>query len=117
MEINKEVAEESLKMLKSTTGFVIEQTTDVCQQLLKYEFIMLSLYTVGSVLIFGAGLFLLNKCFKCKGDLENEPALLIPTVVFLMFGIIGICSNTGDLVKVKVAPKVFLIEKLTRMVK
>jgi len=117
-EIGAELAKELLVMVKQTKSFVLEQAPDVLQQLVKWK-IAESMFTIlcGFLLLAGAW-----RAYKyCKSRISNvcdESAFPVGLLGAgcMMIGCGTIYHNVHSLLQLYMAPKVFLIEYLSRLV-
>lgn len=113
-----------INQVKNTGDFVVEQMPDVVQQLLTYQY-----YSTVCFLIFGIVLLFIS-CFSFyKMSILNRQSLrdpdIIPYVIaFLMIGIISaligivnVCCNIDPLLKLTFAPKIYLIEYASRLIR
>jgi hypothetical protein len=107
-----------LEFMKSGTNFVAEQAPLYVQELLQWGFYdnLISAIIVGifSLIFLIASALSFRKMIK-----EDEPPLLIIVGVFAIFSIgffIDCVSNTKECIKIKVAPRVYIIESLTNKI-
>ena len=139
MDISKELAAELLSGLKSVKSFagtakdfIVEQVPDVLKQIVHWQTVSSLTYTILSIvfLISSTILFVvLLKKFRTleknwKGDKydPNPWALAVVANVLAYLSVALICflnflQYLSDFLKVYFAPKVFLIEYLTHIVK
>lgn len=124
MEISKELAKELLGTLTSTKDFILDQAPDVVRQLLLWE--LWSSIFFGSifllVLIFSAILiykmhYVANETGVSYSKQESAFTFMLVGGASLLTGVVGACFQSYDIIKVLVAPKIFLIEYLTNLLK
>lgn len=127
MEIGKDLAKNLLDMLMGTRDFVLEQAPDVARQLVAFQTakaaIWAGLWTLISLLVIYPIVRIGKSVIKEVGDPKSHDSGAI-LVVYL----IGIAISLGlpgsaalsyweDFAKVVLAPKVFLIEYLSALIK
>ncbi len=118
-EIGKDLAKELLTMLKSTKEFVIEQAPDVVQQLIAYSTVESSICLFVSLVIVVVGASLIRSGLKSLKKDKYDDFAMICVVAGSISGVVGLTAitiNSMALAKVLVAPKIFLIEYLSRLV-
>lgn len=105
----------------SAGNFVLEQAPDVIQQYLVWEFYSNLILSIIAVLISIFFIRIYSICWKVgeEGKWDNPG----PVLGLLIFGIMSIAFFFGSLervyhmVKVSVAPKIVLIEKMSDLIK
>lgn len=104
---------------KSTEAFVLEQAPDVARQIVAWGLWSSVFWLSVCVPFVMVGLWLLAKAFRTfkNGDPDCDAFTLIVVGVILCFPIVGVIDNAAQIVKIKVAPKVYLIEAAARMLK
>lgn len=118
-EIGKDFAKELLATLKSTKEFVIEQAPDVVQQLIAYNIAEASLYLALGAAFMVSGFIFYIKGAKAHSKSANADDFMPQYLTAGTLGFVGGCMAVGtslDLAKLILAPKIFLIEYLTRLV-
>jgi hypothetical protein len=109
MEIGKELAQELITLLKSTKDFVVEQAPDIARQILAWELYTSMVWAAICVLAIVLCVFSM-----CNSDDEGVigGGFFVTLVSLICFGI-----QISDIIKVKVAPKIFLLDYLMGIVK
>ena len=108
-----------LELLQDAKGFMEKEIPLICQEILKYNFyksIIESAICTVLLLIVIYGTVKLYK-FTVKQDAANEPGPLIvgiPLTVCLFFGVV---CNALDAVQIALAPRLYLIEYFTHLIK
>lgn len=120
---------ETIKDVKGGVGksvdFLLEQAPDVAQQLLTISFIENIVYTIGwgacvAVLLYCARLVLR---YNTDGDDDFLPPAVIKGIGLLVLGMClfgcwcATVNHAATAAKIKVAPKVFLIEYCSKLLK
>jgi len=99
--------------------FAQEQAPLVVQEFLTWKFAQATIWTVISVI----GLIVLGYCIKkCINWLEESGGgsmvgILFGVILFVVVMFVGLIPNVEQMVKVKVAPRVFIIEWVSDQVK
>lgn len=123
MEINKELAKQFLDLLTGTKEFILTQAPEVIQQLLHYKTIM---YIYGMVIyaivwILGLGIipyFGSKKNRKDYGwDSDTWSWFGFSWAITLTISIPLFVEIIPDFILINTAPKVYLIEYLTKLIK
>jgi uncharacterized membrane protein len=97
----------------TTVAFVSEQTPLYITELLQYNFYLSLVCFVLFGLLLVVGIFLniiFIKWMKTNNDWEMTPLIFI-TVIPIIFGIFGTVNN-ADWVKIKLAPRVYIVDYL-----
>lgn len=130
MQVEKElsnVSAETLDMirqwLKSGAEFVKEQAPDVCQQIVMREvaqwYVCLAVWAILLLVAAVAAIFFARKLKACKKYYEEEQYILGTgfSCMAAAGGFIGVAVCAYNIVSVQTAPKVFILEYLTKLVK
>jgi len=114
--MNADLAKEALEILKGTKGFVLDQAPDSMRQVLAWQ--------MGeSIFFFVVGLALLSVtavCFKKFKDFASRGDEVAPVFVGIMSSVLGLiftCHSFLDILKIHLAPKVFLMEYFSGLLK
>lgn|SRR5574338_702828 len=113
--MENEILQKLLIYLENTKDFILAECPDIFQQIIRYEKIcaIIGLCVIGSLVLIGS-IYFLYAFFNSKGEIMNKcpfiilPIFLIPALLLCSLE----CINT--LIKLNVAPKYFLIEKLIK---
>lgn len=135
MEANEQLQQRLVSILdyvessaKTATDFAITQATDVAQQIIYWNMAMSAFWALGILLIM-IGVFHLTGRIRKWGekykpqasyDSDDEAALAIGwagQVGSLAIGTIGVLYNCAQVVKLIVAPKLFLLEYVADLIK
>lgn len=127
---------EMTNILKSSNDFVLEQAPDVLRQILSWKLAENILDLIASALLLATAYYVQKaareyirrgmavareKRMSSGSDLEDYPGIIIfgamAVAVFGFWGIIGLYSSSKDLIQIRVAPKVFLIEYFAGLAK
>ena len=96
--------------------FAQEQSPMVVQEFLMWKFAQSVIWVIVGVIAIGALGFLIKKCVsKLKNSKSDEDQIyLLPIAISVVISVVicfaNIVPNVGQIVKVKVAPRVFMIE-------
>jgi hypothetical protein len=104
--------------IKSTADFTAEQIPLFIQELLRYNFVMSLSWFICGLLLFIITLYFTYRVIKWLsiGDnWEMSPALFF-VVAFMIFPI-GLMVNNTDWIKIKLAPRVYLMEYIKEQIK
>ena len=120
-----EITRDIKSNVSDAKGFVLEQAPDVIQQLLVYNFwsaiaciaisiaILAAFYKIGA---FGWSKFV----NRDTGIWSNEELWIIVPAVCMMFSmllLVGIFTNVDTCLKIKLSPKVYVIEYAAKLIK
>ncbi len=106
MEELKKVVEALVEVIKQTANFAAVQLPDIAQQAVAQEVATCWVWIIAAGFVFFLMLVLLMvSIFKDKADDLGPPALIfmLCTMPFLFY-------NVRDLVRVKTAPKIYVLE-------
>lgn len=110
--------------LEAGMGFVESEIPLVVQEYLSWFWAYSLMCTIGSLLLGIAGaivLFLFWKVLKIADGYNNETGIAALTGVLgfalTLFSCIGVATNSVNLVKVSVAPRIVILEKLSELTK
>lgn len=115
-----ETALELIKIIKSTQSFVADQAPDVARQMLlrgafdAWMYLGLGLLFFGIVVVI---LFLVYREYKKSDDIYDIRGGSILALMLLIVTVVLACSNVSTLYKIKYAPKVYLLEELSDLVR
>jgi len=115
MTLSENLTKELLEGLQGTKAFVITQAPDVIQQILQWKSAEAGFFVVVSLLLLGLGTWWWPK-WTFDGD-ESDTPYMIGSVTALVIGVVMIFPNLYTMLQIHVAPKIFLIEYLTRLLK
>lgn len=119
IDLKEALLSELVEIVKSTKDFVIEQSFPLAQELIQYKILVLSIQTV----IFFFGAFLSISLFAYhmrqitieKDTLEWRIAITLTTGLISIPLFMGFLCNLSPLIKVLVAPRVYILDYLMRM--
>ena len=103
-----------LETLKSSKEFVLAEAPEVVRQLIEYT-ITIDYIAIGvgvALLILGLSLAL-----YWSRDTYDREGFLISGVIMLFLAIIPLAMGTTELVKVKTAPKVFVLDYVADLIR
>ena len=106
-----------------TTDFVVEQTPLFIQELLAWNFtlsLIWFIFGVMFILLIGVAIWVGKKIYKNVSYSADKDAAVFGTGVIccVLFGLgMGFISNKLDWIKIKVAPRVWLVEYTSNLVK
>ena len=105
--------------VKETGDFVIEQSPLVIQEFLSWYFYSHLFFLIVSV-VFGL-IFISIAFYALKGPIinDNDDVDIIATIAVCIFSIISILSilyNSYNLIKVTVAPRLVILEKISELI-
>jgi len=106
-DLTKDMLTEVLEMVKSTKNFTVEQAPDYIKQLLAYELISNYISIVICVLFIIASIII---PFYFNHFAVN---LFCGVAIFLFF--VGSILNIDNIIKIKVAPKVFIVDYISNL--
>lgn len=105
-------------ILKNAKDFTVSQMPEVCKEILKYNFLEAVFYVAVGVLV------LVLSCFVAKfinGQHKKDPDgdwqwMHSVTIVLIVVGVLFLTSNGLDIVKIELAPRLYLIEYFAQLV-
>jgi len=111
------ITEKLIKYLETTETFVAEHAPDYIQQLLEYEFLSSILCLTGiaalAIVVILWGRSMHSRDSEGVNISEGEVIPFFFTVMIIVIvGIMTGVNSVDTLVKIKVAPKVFIMDKL-----
>ncbi len=108
----------AIEAAKKTGNFVIEQAPDLIQQLVLYKTWEYSLIIAISLGWFITSYFLIKWAIKKIEDTDGGTlAVIIVAIILDLVSIIAFFNTLFDLVKIVVAPKVWLLEYAAMLLK
>lgn len=118
--LGTQALQDLLNNLTQAKGFILDQAPELCQQLvargmympLAHAVIALIVVIVCSAIILG-GIMLIK---KDRDWAEGAPILIIP-LVGALFSTFVVFDKACTALSIYIAPKVFLVEEITRMLK
>lgn len=103
-----------LEYIEGTKDFILEQAPDIIQQILEYEtrstmlwMCLFSFLTFIGVIVCIWGVF-------SKKSIFDKPGAMVGFLITPMM-VIGLMANLDNLIKIKVAPKYYVMEKIIKM--
>lgn len=113
--MKKELVENALRILKSTEAFVLEQAPDVVRELYQWKLIEAGFgMFIGIILIIASIV-----CFKLTRKSEEGSfgafILIVVTPLALVSGVITTSTFLMNALHIIIAPKLFLIKELSRL--
>ena len=120
MDITKELAMELLDTIKNTKEFVIEQSPDLIQQVYRYgvfENVALLIFGIISLVVFCSIIVNHEKIGKWSCDNDSVGFIVAGTMLALIAGVILTLGGIFTLAKLILAPKLYLIEYLSNLIK
>ena len=123
-QIGVEALRDLLNNLTQAKGFILDQAPEFCQQLVMRGYVMPAM--MAAFLFVGCAVSLLVCAWGFKGMVVEQKSTDAEMARFFafLFGCIGgivffiaTCANVMSCVSVYIAPKVFLVEEITRMIK
>ena len=112
-----------IETVRATGNFVIEQAPDVIRQLILYNTINLAMWVVLGLVVLLATYVVVKKFLKLEKTLNKYDsggalaAAVLSGAIGSVTGIGLIMSNISDLIKIIVAPKIWLLEYAASLVK
>jgi membrane-associated HD superfamily phosphohydrolase len=113
--------------MDAATSFLAEQIPDVLHQLLLYNFVVNLLWTIlGTVILVGiivVWILFVKEAVKKYDETEDDDyisGIIITTIIGLVIGvadIFGILSDHFGWLEIWLAPKIWLIEYATQLIK
>lgn len=110
-----EITQKILEYVNKTEMFVQTELPVFISEYLAWHF-----WSSVVGIVIGVVLLLLAHCclfllhyFVCKKNHEEGWVLMVPAVILIAAGLCSIISNTYNVVKVTVAPRVYIVDKLT----
>jgi UDP-N-acetylmuramyl pentapeptide phosphotransferase/UDP-N-acetylglucosamine-1-phosphate transferase len=110
--MKEQILEKLMTYLQNTEVFLSEQTPQVINELITYELYM-SYAKIGTFI----GILILSAIilfYLIKKEIHEEViggVLCISIVLATLFGVLSV-GAVNDIIKIKVAPKVFVLDKL-----
>ena len=118
-----EILKKGLEAAEKTGNFVVEQAPDLIQQLIVWktcEYILLILISVGLILSIKKWYNWAIKRYEYFGDFTGEVEFIVFSIysifVILVFGI-TLFNSFFNLIQILLAPKIWLIEYITNLIK
>lgn len=110
-----EIAQKLLDYLDATKDLVLEQAPDIFQQIIRYE----TISTIYGIVIFStillgiicASIYMYRNPSGDKYSGYNLTRCMIP-IIFIPIFFIQLLFSVDALIKIKVAPKYYIIQKL-----
>lgn len=115
-----EFLKETTTTLQNTKSFVAEQAPDVIRQLLNYELVSSIIVFVGSLGLILTAFFIYNHYRKLVKKENSRRArgladiYLAILVIVLIFGCVPALCSFSNIIKITVAPKVYVLEYLKK---
>jgi formate hydrogenlyase subunit 3/multisubunit Na+/H+ antiporter MnhD subunit len=113
-----------INQVKNTGDFVVEQMPDVVQQLLTYQYYSTVFYLIVGIVFLMVSFFSFYKVRELDKKSVGNPDVIPYIIAFLMIGImsglvgiVNVCENIDPLLKLTFAPKIYLIEYASRLIK
>lgn len=106
--------------VKAGADFAMEQLPDIAMQYIMYYRGLLTLKILLGIALVIVGAYVIRKGWKClvaSNSTEFSPLLIIPMGAFWSIGGTIISHNLDQFMMVWLAPKVFLITELYKLVK
>jgi len=106
------------KLLEGGTAFAVKEVPAVCQEVLRYYF-WYDVLAVALSATFAIALCVLTKVWADKAR-DNDGEKVVAVVIAACIGIgpiTGICVNGLDLIKLTIAPRLYLLEYFAGLVK
>jgi hypothetical protein len=119
-EIVNEVLIKALDLAARTGDFVLEQASDLVQQLLQFKAVSNLLFCILFFVIAASGvasIVILIKKMVNKDDDGYMPALFMYGIFATLIGTISFFICLNDLILIQVAPKIYLIEYASKLLK
>jgi hypothetical protein len=119
-EIVKEVLIRALSFATKTGEFIVEQAPDLVQQLLQFKAVTALFSCILFLIIAATGIVSLVVLVKkaINGDDDGYMAVLFFYGVFsALVGSIAFFQSLHDLILIQVAPKIYLIEYASKLLK
>ncbi len=110
----------ALEYVKTAESFVVEQAPLFIQELLAYNLAYSVFWCVFCALFIGVVVFGVVKLFKItKGGDMNEPRFFgsVFAVFVASWPTIGLFENLFTAMKITLAPRLFLLEELSRLIR
>ena len=106
-------------VLKDTKSFVLAQAPDIIKQIVSLEIVnsifwvcVPLCFIISSVLLVIWSMYNITSVFNCSGA---SPIYIFATIVILI-SLINFLDNVERLIKISVAPKIYLIEYLKNLI-
>lgn len=113
--VSSDLLQEILETLKSTKGFVLEQAPDIVQQFYKWKVAEHIFYVILALIISGVMISLACKYWECVTKDDNAGPVVAGIVGLVAMGVA--LGNVFNLIQIYVAPKIYLIEYITELLK
>lgn len=111
--MKEEILEQILKYINETKDFILEQTPDLFQQIIKYEKISaifgVCIYSFIFILLCGLSIYVWKSSID-ENDIKGYLRFVFPFLSFIFF--MSLIFSIETLIKINVAPKYFIIHKL-----
>ena len=95
-------------LLKDSSTFLLAELPEVVQQLLHWHMLQAILFTVGFLAVIAVSLWWFKKLLNPHNNLDQDLCIPLSAVIFLSSVIVLI--NIREVLLIKLAPKVWLIE-------
>lgn len=112
-----------IETVRATGNFVIEQAPDVIRQLILYNTINLAVWVGLGLVVLVATHIVVKKFLKWEATLDaynsggGIAGAVMSGVIGISLGFVLIFSNISELIKIIVAPKIWLLEYAASLVK
>lgn len=113
-----------LDTFKDSKDFVLEQAPDVVQQLILYKTVYHGSVVLGGMLLMLLGAYLLYRGIKLGQESKWSDEMATPVIIQALFGFVGgltgiiaFSNNIQIFMKVWLAPKVYLLEYISSLIK
>ena len=97
--------------VKSTSAFVVEQSPIYIQQLIKYKIITTSMWLILWI-VFACVIVITTALFNKKIKIDDGPSLIWWGILVALMPMIGVAEMSSQLLKLTVAPSVYILEYL-----
>ncbi len=116
-EVLNKLMEKSLEYLQSVEGFVIEHAPDYVKQLLEFEFYnssLIVLFFLFAVILLVGLFFIGYRLYINESNYAGGFVIIIPVSALLIsvFFTLEVIPSIQTMLKIKTAPKVFLVDKI-----
>ena len=117
MQLSEVIVQEALGVVTSTKDFVVAQAPGLIQQILLWKSAECWFFIFLGVLFIISAVVMMKKFGAWQCTTEITPILEIASGTFIVMSVPSILVNAYTLMKIYVAPKIFLLEYLTSLLK
>lgn len=112
------LAEEILGLIKDSKSFVVSQAPDVVQQVLRWKMYQNLFWILLGMIVTLPSIHGLLWAWVCsnRDDGAGVPVIVVGAIIFGFLGSMWIVDSTLEILQLKLAPKVYLLEYFSEFI-